>query len=139
MVAISCIVNALWSLAYMYVNSFPLLLLCVGDIDVIGRFKAHRLRSRTRFNKIQFKLATATHPGLYRQEAGSLVVLMRVNRPMCKHDGRVFFFDKAFYFIHPFIVDNTITVDLSGENRFCSQYLASGNRFFGPDCSSFFM
>src|SRR5687768_12413686 len=64
---------------------------------------------------------------------------MGVKRPMRKHDRRVLLFNQVFYFIYPFIVDNTVSIDLPGKNGFCPQYFRARNSFFGPDGGSLTM
>lgn len=73
-------------LAAMAINGLPFLLLRVRDINEVSGVKSHRLLAGTNFKKVKDKLIRRPHPRLYSEQAGALVVLVRIDGPMTEYD-----------------------------------------------------
>ena len=77
-------------LAGMTVNSFSFLLLGIGNINVTIRMEAQGLRTGASLTEIKIKFIGRPYPGLDSEKAGCLVILVCINRPVCKYNIRFF-------------------------------------------------
>ena len=82
-------------LAGMAINGLPFLFLCIGNVCEVCWMKTHRLLTGANFKKVQHEFICRSHPGLYGEQTGALMVLMRVDRPMAKHDVGILLADQA--------------------------------------------
>src|SRR6185312_8311158 len=111
-------INTRWILAYMAIDRLSLLFRGYGKIDIIGRMKNKGLLPGTNLKEIKGKLLWLAQPCLYGQQARYLVVFMGVEWPMRKYYIRFLVHNQSPHFIHPLIVTNRVTVNLSCKYRF---------------------
>src|ERR1700730_12477245 len=105
-------------LAYMAIYRFSFLLLLAGDLNIIGGSENHGLLTGAYFKKVKSEFLLCPDPCLNRKQAGYLVVLVGIYRPVGENDVRLFFLDEPTPVFHPFVIDHGISVHLTREYGF---------------------
>src|ERR1039458_4344553 len=95
-------------------------------VHVIGGMKAHGLLAEVDFVIVQFESAARGQPGAKGQRTGSLVVQVRIDRPLRKQNVGIFGEDQLAQRFRGVAVHHGGAVDLAGEDRLGPQDPAGG-------------